>query len=306
MSYRPTNHIFLYNAYALAFGGWVRDKDKRFTPLPNIAPSVLSVAGGYGSATASYVNTGIHRPWSFGNGAPNEFAVYIGRAYTEVNGVEDDTIETPFGAYRTTVRSILDDVRINDVLYVEHSETVLMSVHEKPNRDNQAPEPKVFVGDSNMSGLRVAGRAVGLMKRDDIDRAPQYSVFKNMVKTYAQEMAVAGASGEADDPWLDDLTSWNNVQEGAPEYAQDLARIHQKQDKYIRFSIFKDVDFPTTPGARAFKQSIEVDGFGRIFFGEVYASDGTKRASMFRIDLGCDNCGGSGGSDGSTNGGSVP
>jgi hypothetical protein len=288
MSYgAPRDHLFLYHAYALALGGWMKDKNGNLTTIDSVAPSVLSIAGGFGSASVHNLNCGAGGKFPFGESGPEGFSVYVGHAYTEVRGVEDEEL----GIYKTTVRSVLDNVRINDVFGVEHAEAILMSTHGKPDHDS-VEEGKVVVGDSNMSGVRVAGKGVGLEKRDGIDSVPSYGALK-----------LLGPASIAS------LCDWNDpaaLPPGASQYAIDIATINQKSQNHLSFSLFKDVVLPETPGARAFKSSIDVDGFGRIFFGEVMASHGMKQVTMFRIDLGCDNCGGVGGSDGTTNGSSIP
>jgi len=289
MSYGPSRkHVFLYHAYALALGGWMKDKNGNLTTIDSVAPSVLSIAGGFGSASVHDLNCGARRKFPFGESGPEGFSVYVGHAYTEVRGVEDEEL----GIYKTTVRSVLDNVRINDVFEVEHAEAILMSTHGKPSDDDgSVEEGKVVVGDSNMSGVTVAGKRVGLEKRNNIDSVPSYGALKLL--------------GPAS---LTSLCDWNDPAAipGAPQYAIDIATINQKSQNHLSFSVFKDVVLPPTPGARAFKSSIEVDDFGRIFLGEVMASHGMKQVTMFRIDLGCDNCGGVGGSDGTTNGSTIP
>lgn len=295
--------MFVYHAYALALGGWVQDKEQHVLPI-HVAPSVLPYTGGYGSNSAENVNLGFPLKFPFGTQGPADFHIYIGRAYTEVSGVDVDD-ENPFGVYKTTMRSILDNVRINDVLSVEHAEAILTSTHEKP-RNGYTPgeeaEGKVVVGDSDMFGVRVAGKDVGLSKRAYIDNEPTFTSMRQMLTP-----APAGAGG-GNSGWLEELLDWQDprvVPTDDPDlqYAYDIAMMNQKADRNLRYSIFKKLD---VPGLKTFNTSIFVQGFGRIFLGEVIASHGTKQVTMFRIDLGCDNCGGVGGSGGSTNGGPLP
>jgi len=299
MSYRgPQNHTFNYHAYALALGGWVTDKEKHVLPI-HIAPSVLPFAGGYGSNTAVNVNIGFPLKFPFGQQGPADFHIYVGRAYTEVSGVDTDD-ENPFGLYRTTARSVLDDVRINDVFSVEHAEAILTSTHEKP-RPGENPEGKVVVGASDMFGVRAAGKDVALAKRDYIDHEPTFTAMQSQLTPAPQ--GAGGGNG-----WLDELLDWQNpaavpTDDPELEYAYDIAKMNQRNNGKLRYSIFKNV---TVPGLKTFNTSIYVRDFGRIFLGEVIASHGTKQVTMFRIDLGCDNCGGVGGSGGSTNGGPIP
>ena len=297
MSYRRRNHMFLYHAYALALGGWVHDKEHHLLPI-HVAPSVLPYTGGYGSNSAENVNLGFPLKFPFGTEGPPDFHIYVGRAYTEVSGI-DTNDEDPSAIYKTTARSILDDVRINDVFIVEHAEAILTSTHEKP-RDGYEPEGKVVVGDSDMFGVRVAGKDVALSKRDYVDREPTFSAMQAQLTP-----APAGAGGGSG--WLDELLDWQDTN-AVPDdrdldYARDIALMNRKTDRNLRYSLFNKVD---VPGLKTFNSSIFVKDFGRIFLGEVIASHGQKQVLMFRIDFGCDNCGDVGGSGGSTNGGPTP
>lgn len=302
----PKNHIFLYHAYALPFGGYVRDLNRQFTALPAVAASVLPITGGYASASEKRVNFSVPGKYNWGLDGPSSFSLYIGHAYSEVRGtVEDD--ERPFGAYTTTVRSILDDVRINDDLYIEHSEAILTSMHDNPGNDAVPLEPGVYVGASNMYGVRVRGAKAKLNKHDEIDKEPVYTALQSQVQQTLR--APAGSGGSDTSGWPVNVCNWSNpseLKDGDPEYAKDYAAINRASQNRLRYSIFEDIDLPIIPGVKKFKSSVEVDGFGRVFFGEVIASNAMKQLTMFRINLGCDSCGDAGGSGGTTNGGSMP
>jgi hypothetical protein len=297
--------VFLYHAYALALGGWVKTAG-HLTPIESIAPSVLSITGGFGSTSADHVNSGVRGRFPFGETGPSDFSVYVGHAYTEVSGTESDE-DYPYGEYRTSVRSVLDNVRINDVLVIEHAEAILRSTHRKPGTDTPAPEAEILVGESNISGLSVAGVPVTLTPHERIDRMPTFDVLQGQVMPH---IAAARTGGGTADPFLDELCDWHNpslLTDEPPDYAVDLATMNHDATSHFRYSLYKSVDVARrTPGVRPYKSSVEVSEFGRIFFGEVFASHGTKQVAMFRIDLGCDNCGGVGGSGGSTNGSSYP
>jgi len=294
----------------------VKDKNNNVLPIQGVAPSVLSIAGGYGSASATDVNIGFRDKYPFGDPGPSDFYIYVGHAYTEVSGI-DDQEGNSFGIYKTTVRSVLDNVRINDVFSIEHAETILQSTHHKPG-DGDSSEGEIVVGDSNMSGVRVDGRRVKVEKRDEIDRDSirKFSSLLPQVQDQLRLAEFAGKGGPTGDPWFADLCSWSDPN-AVPkddedlDYARDVAKINRDAKSHFRYSIFKDVDLDTPRRdvprtVKTFKSSIFVKDFGRIFLGEVIASHGTKRATMFRIDLGCDNCGDVGGSGGSTNGGPMP
>jgi hypothetical protein len=311
MSYpKEGKYTFFYHAYALAAGGWVKPQGGEFTPLESVAPSVLSITGGYGSASAFNVNSSAGRT-PFGPGGPKQFFVHIGHAYTEVRGMEVDDEVDPMGVYKTTVRSVLDDFRINDIVSVEHAEAILVSIHTKP-RGDRIEEGRVHVGRSDMEGLKVAGKKVKLTKHGDFDKIPTHGGLQEAMLQHKQALATATATAPAGkpspDPWIDELCKFNDLDdddEGAekemPQYIRDLTR--KKSDNLLRLSLFKGVD---APGLATYKSSIEVKDFGRIFLGEVIVTHGTKQVNMLRFDLGCDNCGGYGGSGGTTNGTPMP
>lgn len=308
------NHVFVYHGYALALGGWVRDKNRQFTALPALAPSVLSITGGFCSASEKNVNFYVPTSYVWDDQfIASSFNLFVGHAYTEVRGTVEDS-DRPFGAYTTTVRSVLDDVRINDDFYVEHAEAILQSTHDNPGNDTPKTEPEVRVANSNMSGVRVRGQKVTLNPHDDIDRIPKYDDMNGAVQSYMKSLSTVGANagkgGPGTNPWLADLCNWhdpNSIPPGAPLYVQDMAKINSQSTDRFRYSLFKDAQVPPGNGIKStFASSVDVENFGRIFFGEVLASKGTKQVTMFRIDLGCDNCGGVGGSDGTTNGGPMP
>src|SRR5947209_15955172 len=74
MSYKgPRDHIFLYHAYALALGGWMKDKNGNLTTIDSVAPSVLSIAGGFGSASVHNLNCGARGKHPFGDSGPEGF-----------------------------------------------------------------------------------------------------------------------------------------------------------------------------------------------------------------------------------------
>jgi hypothetical protein len=315
------NHQFLYHAYALALGGWVHDRHGQLTSLPNLAPSVLSITGGYASACEKHVNFVIPGLYGFGAAPAQPFQLYVGRAYSEVRG---DLVDDK--QYVTRVRSILEDVRINDDFYVQHAEAALESRHDRPENGSTTLETEVLVGDSTMSGVHVRGEKVELERHADPDRHPRYGELRSYVDR-RRRRAVVGAAvpqtggggdtsleglaelSDDDRDWINDLCNWHDPE--APDategYVKDIATMNRDAKDYFRYSLFKDVSVLKENGIKSsFKSSIDVDDFGRIFLGEVIASHGTKQVQMFRIDLGCDNCGGVGGSGGSTNGGSMP
>jgi len=296
--YRQTNHVFLYHAHAVAAGGWVKRTNGEHEPIESVAPSALLVSGGYSSNSARGVNFRPLRSHPFGSRGPSEFFVHIRRAFTEVRGYESDE-ENPFGAYVTTMRSVLEGFSVNDVLEVEYAEAVLTATHDKPNRYREAAEARILVGSSSMHGLHVSGKKVGLEKHDTIDDVPTFGGLREQIR----QLATAGKSGPAN-RWIEDLADWNDltgVPDHAPQYAKDLS--NPGAERQIRLSLFKGLD---APQLNTYKASIDVENFGRIFPGEIFASPGMKHMTMLRLDLGCDNCGGVGGSGGSTNGGPVP
>jgi hypothetical protein len=308
----PIHNVFLYHAHALALGGWVRDKKGQYTALPSVAPSVLSITGGFCSASEKRINFRVPGRYTFGEDGPKDFYLYIGHAYTEVRGVGSDKEDDAFGTYHTTVRSVLDDVFINDEFHVEHAEAILSSKHLKPGKSDDDPEEaRIMVGRSNMAGVHVKGAPVTLQRhRLDVDQEPTFNGLHKRLAAHERELATAGKGGTDGDALIKDLCDWSDpaaVPNDAPAYVHDLAGMNQRAKSHIRYSLFKSAAVPAgTPDVTAFNSSLEVKGFGRVFLGEVMVSHGTKQLTMFRLNLGCDNCGDVGGSGGTTNGSTYP
>lgn len=309
MSYiGPRHNVFIYHAHALALGGWVKAAGGRYVPLPSVAPSVLSIGGGFCSNSEKNVNVRVRGREPFGRGGPKEFYLYIGRAYTEVSGIGADD-EKATGRYTTRVRSILDDLFINDDFYVEHAEAVLSSIHDKPGKsEDNPPEPDVIVGDSNMHNVQVRGLTVTLNPhRHKVDEVRTFGALMTKRAEHEKALAMAGKGGDDGDDLIADLCDWDDPDVEKEPYVHDVAAMNKRATKHLSYSLFKSVSVPENKkDVKAFHSSLEVQGFGRIFLGEVMASYGMKQVTMFRLDLGCDNCGDVGGSGGTTNGTTYP
>lgn len=264
------HHLFLYHGYAHAFGGWV-EESYRYHPVSSVASSVLPLFGGKGSAR--------ERDFTFTvKGRKSDFFVSIGEAVTEVSGIV--TSEDADGVYRTTVRSIVDDLTINDVVHVSHLEAVMESIHPKWEPDPQKPgarkpEAKVRLGMSRIDHMTVEGKPVTVTIDPKIDNFTTYATMRKRSKA-------APSPGVA-----------------MPTYAANLAAMQSKT--VVRCSIASSV---SGEGLDISGTSIDVPDFGRIYVGELFVSHGTRRLNMLRFNLGCDNCGdlasGSGGINGDT------
>ena len=272
--YNPIDHLFLYHGYAHAFGGWV-EQDNRYRPVSSVASSVLPLCGGKGSAR--------ERDFRFtAKGRKSDFFVSIGEAVTEVDGIV--TSEGDEGVYRTTVRSIVDDLTVNDVVHVSHLEAVMESIHPKWTPDERKrgvpkPEAKVRLGMSRIDHMTVDGKSVTVTIDPNIDDFTTYSGMCERMSNAASRMRA-------------------NMKT-QPPYAADLEKIESKT--VARGSIVSSV---SGKGLDISGTSIDVPDFGRIYVGELFVSHGTRRLNMLRFNLGCDNCGdlaaGSGGINGDT------
>src|SRR5262249_16242307 len=119
--YKPTNHIFFYHGYALAFGGYV-ERDGGRQMIDGLAPSVLCISGG----SSHNRKTGFKFPdrelqtFIAANGQERkEFFVTVEHAESEVYGSQSGC------NYRTVARSLLVNLNINNVVTAEEVEAVL-------------------------------------------------------------------------------------------------------------------------------------------------------------------------------------
>lgn len=270
--YNKIDHLFLYHGYAHAFGGWV-EQDNRYHPVSSVASSVLPLFGGKGSAR--------ERNFTFTvKGQKATFFVSIGEAVTEVDGIV--TSEDADGVYRTTVRSIVDDLTINDVVHVSHLEAVMESIHPKWQPPAPKPEAVVRLGMSRVDHMTVEGKPVTVTIDPKID---DFRTYADMCKrSKAAPSTAAPSTGRT-----------------LPHYEADLAAIESQT--VLRCSIASSV---SGKGLDINGTSINVPDFGRIYVGELFVSHGTRRLNMLRFNLGCANCGDFAGGSGGINGDTMP
>lgn len=271
MSYEQKDHIFLYNGYALGAGGFVEIDDEKF--YVNAPSSVLSITGGGRASDSGKVSFSTPR-----RKGKRRFFLTIGKVETEVTGEERD------GSYVTTTLTTVRKLNVNDVLTADVLTAHTQSVHKKPKKDERAEEAAVLVlPGSDVKGLKINGKRSAL-KRDEVAMRIDTLVSARAACDGKGLLQNAGPDGQREFR----RRNYLDADDQAPLYVRDIASQAARTQSTIRYSIFESL----TIGRKEMPSAaIEIPDFGRIFFGEVFVTEGMKRLAMIRLDLGCSNCG---------------
>jgi len=283
--YESKEQILLYHGYALGCGGFM-ERDGTKIPIDAIAPGVISIVGG---------RCRTEQPeWEFklpAKGKYPKFFIRVSKAVTEVVSSEDDT------QWTTTAYSTVHGLNLCDVIRADRVTSKLTSVHLKRKKGQKKKEACISFAGSEIRGLSVNGVPCGVTIDQELDRFQTHGELKGVLSGKLGPKARPDFSALACKLWSEQFKPRNLLEavkkdkKKAPLYMQDMV------DKFVsdgttRCSIIADLNIPPETKAVKYGYSIEIEGFGRIFFGEMRVSDGMKRLDMIRFDLGCDDCGG--------------
>lgn len=283
--YESKDQILLHHGYALGCGGYM-DRDGTRIPIDAIAPGVISIVGG---------KCKTEQPeWQFtlpAKGKYPKFSIMVSKAVTEVFSTEDEN------QWTTTAQSTVHGLNLCDVIRADRVTSKLTSVHLKRKKGQKKKEASISFAGSEIRGLSVNGVPCGVTLDDELDRFQTHGELKDVLGGKLKPKPRPDFPALACKLWSEQFKPRNLLdvlkkdKKKDPLYMQDLVGKYVS-DKITRCSIVADLDIP--PETRAVKHgySIEIEGFGRIFFGEMRVSDGMKRLDMIRFDLGCDDCGG--------------
>jgi hypothetical protein len=293
--YESKEQILLYHGYALGCGGYV-ERDGAKLPIDAVAPAVISIVGGKCRTE--------HPEWQFElpkTAKYPKFFIRFSKCVTEVSSKEDDK------QWTTTAESTVDGLNLCDVIRADRVKMKLTSIHLKKKKGQKKSEPHISFDGSEFAGLSVNGVSFDIPIDRDLDCFQTHSELKNVIRGKLRPAPRPGLPLPACKQWTENFNPRNLLTAGRkePEYMRDLARKYVS-DKLTRCSIVGDFEVPPETGAVKRGYSIDIDGFGRIFFGEMIVSDGMKRLNMIRFDLGCDGCAGGTVPAGAVNGDSVP
>lgn len=284
MSYESKDQIFLYHAYALGLGGYVERNNQQLA-IPSIGSAALAMAGGMACSDSGFFE------WAppCEPAPPKGFYISVGSVSAKLWSQEEDDYWTTNAEVRVSNFNLCERVKIG--LMVNR----LTSKHKKRacktfqrGRDDQ---PRISFKDSQFWNVTVDGEGVDVGINRDLDQHQSHDELKQAI---AADRPPKGYGAFCARNLL-------AAEDEAPEYVRDLARKYTS-DRLTRCSIVGEVKKSERLPHAVHGYSMELEDFGRVFFGEMIVADGMKRLNMIRWDLGCDNCGGGGGGSSDMNG----
>ncbi len=278
MSYESKEQIFLYHGYGSGVGGYL-ERYGSYIRIPTVGSAALPNSGGEVKTESG--------PWEWSPDGepPDGFRISVrgvhSRLWTEETATE----------WITNAEIAVSGFNLCNRVEVGRMVTRLQSVHKK---GREKPQPRISFKGSGFWNGRIDDEPVGLAIDQELDEYSTYDELNDVV-CGRKKTSFCPSNLSAEEPG-----------DGKPDYFNDLHRKY-KSDKHTRCSIVGEVqkkEGSKLPKPKGY--SIELDGFGRIFFGEMVVSHGMKTLNMIRWDLGCTDCGGGDGGSGSANGEPMP
>lgn len=292
MSYEKRDSLFLYHAYALGLGGWV-ERDGRKYPIDSLAPGVLSVVGGETKTTSP--------AWRF---KQDDFYVSVDSAVARLWTEETDD------AWISNVETTLSGFDLSGRVQARTIVARLTSTHKKqvdPRRPRKERAKISFKG-SRIEGLSIERKEVPFGADDVLDEFATHGELTSVLAGKNQPKPRPGLDARACAAWGGNYkrrSLLTSVRGDAP-YVTDLVKKFVSPGVTRCTIAAQEIPDLGLKHVRPRGYSVEIEDFGRVFFGEMIVSNGMKRLNMVRWDLGCTNCGGGTGGAADVNGESMP
>ncbi len=207
------------------------------------------------------------------------------RTLLSVEQVETIAIgkEVAPGKYTTEIGAIVNELEVLEKLHAE-----LVEMHQTSSRDEDAHESFISTRGCRIEGLRLGDVRV----RVELDE---------------EAFATCGTKRELTDFYSSQSDAWRRENSWRFHTEPESKTIAEYHGRFF-CTLVKNIELSGTDGGAIEKEgyTIEWDGFGRIFLGELIISDKDRKISMIRLKMGS-NAGGKGSSGGGeTNSGTVP
>jgi hypothetical protein len=226
-------------------------------------------------AGAALPPTGGHGSSSVENFRFRQF-ISFKRAYTHVSG----GYQSGDNSNNTLVTSVVEGLNMMDVLTADRIVCRLYSKH--PPDD---PEGNITMHGSNFENLSICGVPVNI----NLD----FGLFEGI-----QTFAHAQKAFKSNDKFKRLASDPLQTGKALPE---------QKSHGAFLCSLVEGGGIQTkAPGVKPSSHSIYVPGFGRVFFGEMVISHGTRTLTMLRFELGSTTQAGGSGASATSNGKNWP
>ncbi len=250
---------FFYHASGNAVGGVITRPF--FANIDGRASAALPITGGY--ATSEFADFSYPQVVSFK------------KASTQLAGSFNAKDET----YDTLVTVVIEGLNILDTVTADRIVMKLSSQHHKKENEGH-----VIPLGSKFENLRIAGHPVEVQLDHELFCAcDTYTGFK---KRYKEDEKFRNTTRkqflwgdyDADTPqFLKDRFKWHTGPDTPPE-AKGIVPCHM-----VKVIVHEE---PAKPLLKTWGNLIRVPQFGDIFLGELILADGTRRASMMRLELG--------------------
>src|SRR5271154_1202501 len=268
-----TQRVFYYHADACPFGGHFTHPVVK--AIPSHGSSSLSSAGGHASSRMG--------PFRL-----DDLASYEG-VYSEIFGGVNETND----AWTTLVTSVVEGLNILEVVTADRIVSRLSVSYPLEGYNAKGS----FVG-AQFENLRIAGVPVNPVLNLNLLETPgsrfpskpftEDKCFLDKAIEQSQVMICAkGAPG-----WLKARYGWVDSEE------------ERRKKGFVPCSLVKSVE--GTPDGSSYGHVVHVPGFGNVFLGDLFVSQGMFQLTMIRTEMGCAGGGTLGAGGGGANGYPIP
>jgi hypothetical protein len=269
-----TQRVFYYHADACPFGGHFTHPVTK--AIPSHGSSSLSSAGGHASSR-------------MGPFRVDDLASYEG-VYSEIFGGVNETND----AWTTLVTSVVEGLNLLEVVTADRIVSRLSVTY--PREEGYSAKVS-FVG-AQFENLRIAGVPVNPVLNLNLletpgSRFPSKPFTEDetfICKAIDQSKTMIGAK---------DSPGWVKARYGWVESEKERGK-----KGFVPCSLVDHVEGATT--GSSYGHVVHVPGFGNVFLGELFVSQGLFRLIMLRTEMGCAGGGNQSAGGGGSNGSPMP
>ncbi len=292
--------VHYFHANADAFGGRLETPFAQV--LPVLAPTSLPVVGGYASAR--------HENFRIGE------LISIERAYTQVAGVTHEGRDGRIGSFSTVATAVIEGLNVNNIFFADRIVVQIETDHPAdliPDvRDPNGPGkvgyfPRVSLSGTDFTGLKLGTAALepelrlDLFKESDGSQYPSRSWLESRrLREFAQNQSEAIAKAATDHPVKERPILSRLLRRHANGGLNSDARVEERGNVVV--SVVENINVDGPFDGIKVGNMIELQQFGRIYFGELIVDNDSFDLTMVRLELGCATAGKVAGPHGSANG----
>jgi hypothetical protein len=176
-------------------------------------------------------------------------------------------------AYKTSSNSVVKGLKVIGRLTADDVDATIVSTHPA---DPTKGEPSIILTGTRITNLRLDGYPINI--KLDIDLFTQYPTRKSLADAYASDDKFFGEHGRRFLPY-DPNKVGSSGKRQIPETGG-----------YIVCSLVSEI-LTDHPKAKVQDNVIALDGFGRIFIGELLITSASRRLTLLRLKMGSEDKG---------------